>query len=40
MKRLHKHQLRPELYYRKDIGWNTDRWYDHKIENQKTTITF
>lgn len=40
MERLHRHQLRPELYYRIGFGWNTDRWYEHKIENRKTTSTF
>jgi len=34
MKALHPHQLRPKIYYRIGHGWNTDRWYDLKLENE------
>lgn len=40
MERLHRHQLRPELYFRIGFGWSTDRWYERKIENRKTASTF
>ncbi len=33
METLHPHQLRPKIYYEMGSGWQTDRLYHIKIEN-------
>ncbi len=34
MKTLYPHQVRPRVYFRIGYGWNTDYWYDQKLNMQ------